>query len=219
MIRRGCARSGDLSEVSAFFGLFRFGATLRPVLRLVGSQQRLSFLWLIGARAIVGFCDLLLAAAMYLLFLLLQGVSPAHYRWWTPGTTLSAALITATLVILRALMDLASTCSVVGHVQTLYEEILLRLTDGYNRMQWVYYAQRNRSELLNQATYTAREAVNFYHLGVEITAAAAVVTVMIVTLVYQSPLTACGLAATVIVCFGAHRFLIRKNLQQSAAER
>jgi hypothetical protein len=49
----------------------RFGEALRSVLRLVGSRQRLSFLWLIAARAMVGFCDL--AAAMYLLFLLLLG--------------------------------------------------------------------------------------------------------------------------------------------------
>jgi ABC-type bacteriocin/lantibiotic exporter with double-glycine peptidase domain len=220
MIRRRRARSGDLSEEKSVLPkLFCIGEALGPVLRLVGSRQYLGFLWLIAARAMVGFCDLLLAAAMYLLFLLLQGVPSTHSHWWMPRTTLAAALLTAALVILRALMDLASTRSVVGHIQTLYTEILLRLTDGYNRMQWVHFAQRNRSELLNQTMYTAREAVNFYHLGVEITAAAGVVMVMTVALVCQNPFAACGLGAAVAVFYGAHRLLIRKNLQRSASER
>jgi ABC-type multidrug transport system fused ATPase/permease subunit len=167
----------------------------------------------------VGFCDLLLAAAMYLLFLLLQGVSPAHYRWWTPRTTLSAASATAALVVLRAVMDIASTRSVVGHIQTLYTEILLRLTDGYNEMEWIRFAQRNRSELVNHSTHTAREAANFYHLGIELTAAAAVVMVMTGALVYQSPAAACGFGAAVSVFYGVHRLLIRNKLQRSATER
>jgi ABC-type multidrug transport system fused ATPase/permease subunit len=220
MICQGRARSGDLSDTESILPkLFGIGEALGPMIHLVGSRQHLWFLWLIAARVMVGFCDLLLAAAMYLLFLFLQGVPSTHSHWWMPRTTLSAALITAALVILRALMDLASTRSVVGHIQTLYAEILLRLTDGYNRMQWAHFAQRNRSELLNQTMYTAREAVSFYHLGVEITAAAGVVIVMTVALVCQSPYAACGLGVAIAVFYGAHRFLIRKNLQRSASER
>jgi ABC-type multidrug transport system fused ATPase/permease subunit len=198
--------------------LLRVGERLRPVLRLVESKQHISFLWLIAARAIVGLCDLSLAAAMYVLFLLLQGGAPAHHRWWTPRTPLSAAAVTAAVVVLRSLMDLASTRAVVGHIQTLYTEILLRLTDGYNKMQWVRFAQRNRSQLLNHAMYTTREAVNFYHLGVELTAATVVLIVMAIALVYQSPAAACGFGAVVSVFYGVHRLLIRKNLQRSATE-
>jgi ABC-type multidrug transport system fused ATPase/permease subunit len=220
MTRRSCTRPEDLSDVKRRFSWpFKFGEGIRSALCLVGNKQRLSLLWLIAQRVAVGFCDLALAGAMYLLFLLLQGASPAHHRWWTPKTTLWAALVTAALVILRALMDLSSTRSVVGHIQDLYTEILLRLTHGYNEMQWIRVAQRNRSELLNHAMYTAREAANFYHLGVEIIAAAAVVMAMTVALIYRSPAAACGLGIAVIVFYGVHRFLIRKKLQQSASER
>jgi len=176
-------------------------------------------MWLIVERVAVGFCDLLLAGAMYLLFLLLQGASPTHHRWWTPKTTLTAALVTAALVLLRTLMDLSSTHSVVGHIQNLYTEILLRLTHGYNEMQWSHYAQRNRSELLNHAMYTAREAANFYHLGIEILASSAVVMAMTLALIYQSPAAACGLCIAVSLFYGVHRLLIRKKLQRYASER
>jgi ABC-type multidrug transport system fused ATPase/permease subunit len=151
--------------------------------------------------------------------MLLQGATPAHYRWWTPRTTLSAASVTAALLLLRTLMDLVSTRSVVGHIQALYTEVLLRLTDSYNDMQWIRFAQRNRSELLNQSIHTAREASNFYHLGVELTASVVVVILMTVALVYQSPTAACGFGATVSVFYGVHRFLIRRKLQRSAADR
>jgi ABC-type multidrug transport system fused ATPase/permease subunit len=167
----------------------------------------------------VGFCDLLLAGAMYLLFLLLQGASPAHHGWWTPKTTLSAAFVTSTLLLLRVLFDLLSTRSVVGHIQGLYTDILLRLTRGYNEMQWARFAQRNRSELLNHTMYTAREAANFYHLGIEITASIIVVAAMTVALIYQSPPAAFGLGVTAAMLYAVHRFLIRGKLQRSASER
>jgi ABC-type multidrug transport system fused ATPase/permease subunit len=116
-------------------------------------------------------------------------------------------------------LDLLSTRSVVRHIQELYTDILLRLTHGYNNMQWVRFAQRNRSELLNHAMYTAREAANFYHLGIEIAAGAIVVAGMTVALVYQSPPMACGLGVTAGMFYGVHRFLIRRKLQRSASER
>jgi ABC-type multidrug transport system fused ATPase/permease subunit len=197
----------------------KFGERLRLALRLVGERHRLSFFLLVAGRVLVGFCDLLLAGAMYLLFLLLQGASPAHRGWWTPRTTLSAALVTAILVVLRVSFDLLSTRSVVGHIQGLYTDILLRLTGGYNKMQWVRFAQRNRSELLNHAMYTAREAANFYHLGIEITASTIVVAAMTIALIYQSPPAAFGLGVTAAMLYAVHRFLIRGKLQRSASER
>ena len=188
-------------------------------LALLGKRQRLSFLLLIVERVLVGFCDLLLAGAMYLLFLSLQGASSVHHEWWIPKTTLSAASLTTALVLLRILLDLTSTRSVVGHVQELYTSILLRLTHGYNNMQWVRFAQRNRSELLNHAMYTAREAVNFYFLGIEITASAIVVAAMTVAIVYKSPTTAIGLGVAAGLFYAVHRFLIRRKLQRAASER
>lgn len=195
------------------------GERLRLALGLAGKKRCRTLLLLVAERVLVGLCDLLLAGAMYLLFMLLQGASPAHHAWWTPKNTLSAAFVTAALVLFRVLLDLFSTRSVVAHIQELYTDLLLRLTHGYNQMQWVRFAQRNRSELLNHAMYTAREASNFYHLGIEIAADAIVVASMTVALVYQSPPAACGLGAMAGLLYGAHRFLIRGRLQRSASER
>jgi|GEM_PF-2084036 len=195
------------------------GGRWRVALALLGKRQRLSFFLLIVERVLVGFCDLLLAGAMYLLFLSLQGASSAHHAWWRPKTTLSAASLTTALVLLRILLDLASTRSVVGRIQELYTSILLRLTHGYNNMQWVRFAQRNRSELLNHAMYTAREAANFYFLGIEITASAIVVAAMTVAIVYKSPTTAIGLGVAAGLFYAVHRFLIRRKLQRAASER
>jgi ATP-binding cassette subfamily B protein len=170
-------------------------------------------------RVIVGCCDLLLAGSMYLLFMRLQAAQSAHHRWWTPSSTLSAAMTTAALVVVRAALDLASTRSLVAHVQNLCTDLLLRLTQGYNELQWVRFAQRNRSELLNHAMSAVREAANFYHLAVEIAASAVVVALMAGALIYQSPPVACVLGVTVAAVYGLHRFLIRVKLQRAAVER
>ncbi|MGB6305447.1 MAG: ABC transporter ATP-binding protein [Acidobacteriaceae bacterium] len=200
-------------------GPFSFAKTMRSAVRLLTSGQRLSFAWLIAERTAVGVFDLLLAAAMYFLFLLLQGGSPSHHFWWIPKTTLSAALITSSLVVVRAAMDLFSTRSVVVHIQNLYKDFLLRLTHGYSEMRWSRFVERNRSELLNHSIYTAREAANFYHHCIELTASVAVVALMTVALVYKSPAAACGLATAVALFYAIHRFLIRERLQLAASER
>jgi ABC-type multidrug transport system fused ATPase/permease subunit len=220
MDAKSCARSKDPSDaVRRMVWRSKLGERLRSALALVGKRRRLSFLLLIAERVLVGCCDLSVAGAMYLLFLLLQGDSPVHHGWWTPKTTLSVAVVTAALVLLRVLLDLLSTRSVVGHIQEFYTDILLRLTHGYNNMQWVRFAQRNRSELLNHAMHTAREAANFYHLGIEIAAGSIVMVCMTIALVYQSPPAACGLGVTAGMFYAVHRFLIRRNVQRSASER
>ncbi len=167
----------------------------------------------------MGICDLLLAGAMYLLFLLLQGRSPSHHFWWIPKSTLTAALITSGLVVLRASIDMFSTRSVVGQIQHLYRDFLLRLTLGYSEMRWSRFVECNRSELLNHSIYTVREAANFYHQCIELIAAVTVVAVMTVALVYQNPAAACGLGTAVALFYAVHRFLIRKQLQLAASER
>ena len=198
---------------------FNVGEGLRSAYCLLGNKQRLSLLWLITERVAVGLCDLLLAVAMYFLFLLLQGASPARHPWWTPKTTLSAALITAVLVVVRALSDFSSTRSVVCHMQSLYTDLLLRLTNGYNELGWIRYTQRNRSELLNHCMYSAREATTFYQFAVELVASVVIVTAMTVALIDKSALAACGLGVTVAAFYGVHRFLLRKKLRRSASER
>ncbi|MGB6975381.1 MAG: ABC transporter ATP-binding protein [Terracidiphilus sp.] len=160
-----------------------------------------------------------MAAAMYLLFMLLQGRSPAHSFSWLPKTTLSAALLTAALVALRAMADLLSAGSLFRHVQHLYTSFLLRLTKGYNQMQWTRFVERNRSELLSRSLYTAREAAEFYQSCVEIAAAATIVAIMVAALIYQSLLAASLLGGALALFYGVHRLLIRNHLQTAASSR
>lgn len=188
-------------------------------MRLLTGRQRLSLMLLMSERIAVGLCDLTVAAAMYFLFLLLQGRSTAHALWWIPKTTLSAAILTSILVALRALMDLFSVESVVRYIQKLYTDLLLRLTQGYSQMQWSRFVMCNRSELSSHALHTAREAADFYHRVIELTAAVVIVLVMAAAIVYQSPIAACGFGAALTGFFALHRFFIRKRLQSSAASR
>jgi ABC-type multidrug transport system fused ATPase/permease subunit len=198
---------------------FNFSEIFRVAYRLMQRRQRLLFAWLVVERVAVGVCDLLVAGAMYLLFLLLQGGRPPHHFWWTPKTTLVAALITAAMIVLRSALDLWATRRVVGYVQNLYKDFLLRLTHGYSEMRWGSFVECNRSELLNHTVNTARDAATFYHYSIEMTAAVAVVLIMTVALIYQSPAAACGLGAAVLLFYGVHRFLIRERLQRAASER
>lgn len=198
---------------------FRVGGKLGVAIRLLGSRQRIALVVLTIERIAVGFCDLAVAAAMYLLFLLLQGRSPAHHLWWIPKTTLSAAVITSILVVLRALIDLFSARSVIHQIQKLYTDLLLRLTRGYNELHWGRFVESNRSELSNHALYTAREASEFYQRCIELTAAVVIVAAMTAALVYQSLIAACAFAVALGAFYGVHRLFIRGTLQQAAERR
>lgn len=195
------------------------GGTLGVAMRLLGNRQRIALALLTLERIAVGLCDLAVAAAMYLLFLLLQDRLPAHNLWWMPKTTLSAAVITSILVVLRALMDLFSARSVIREIQKLYTDLLLRLTQGYNEMHWARFVESNRSELSNHAIYTAREAAEFYQRCIELTAAVVIVVAMTAALVYQSLIAACGFALALGTFYGMHRLFIRGTLQQAAERR
>jgi ABC-type multidrug transport system fused ATPase/permease subunit len=197
----------------------RVDGRLRTAIRLLGNRQRILFLLLTTERIAVGFCDLLVAATMYLLFLLLQGRSPAHHLWWTPKTSLSAALITVILVVVRALMDLFSSRSVFHLIQNLYTDFLLRLTQGYSELQWGRFVECNRGELSNRSIYTACEAADFYHRCIEMTSAVVIVAIMTTALVYQSLIAACAFGLALATFYGVHRFLIRGRLQVAAASR
>jgi ABC-type multidrug transport system fused ATPase/permease subunit len=203
------------------------GATIVPIsgdklmlpFRLVGVRTCLALGLLTLARVVVGLCDLLVATAMYLLFLQFQGGAPAHHFWWTPQTILSAALATALLVCIRTAADILSNRSLVAYVQALYVDFMLRLTTGYGEMKWTRFVQRNRSEMIGHAINSAREAALFYHLCVELIATIAVVIAMIASLVYQSPVAACGLIVLFILFYGVHRTLLREKLQSAASRR
>lgn len=200
-------------------GSSALGGNPGVAMRLLGNRQRIALVLITVERIAVGLCDLAVAAAMYLLFLLLQGRAPAHQFWWMPKTTLSAAAITSILVALRALMDLLSTRSLIHQIQKLYTDLLLRLTQGYNEMHWGRFVESNRSELSNHALYTTREAAEFYHRCIELTAAVVIVVVMTAALVYQSPIAACGFAFALGAFYGLHQLFIRSRLQLAAETR
>ena len=195
------------------------GGNLGVAMRLLGSRQRIALVLITVERIAVGFCDLAVAAAMYLLFLLLQGRAPAHQPSWIPKTTLSIAVITSILVILRTLMDLLSARAVIHQIQKLCTDLLLRLTQGYNEMHWSRFVESNRSELSNHALYTAREAAEFYHRCIELTAAVVIVAAMTTALIYQSPIAACGFAFALSAFYGLHQLFIRSRLQLAAENR
>lgn len=181
--------------------------------------ERLRLIWLTGLRILVGLCDLLLAAAMYALFVLLQGRTSAHHFWWLPQTTLATALAASAVVVLRSVLEIISIQSVVKYIQGFYTNLLLRLTRGYTEMRWDRFVECNRSELLNHTVNTAREASHFYHLSIELAAAITVVAAMTSALIYQSPLAACGLVLAASAFYGIHRLFIRERLRGAAAKK
>lgn len=195
------------------------GWSLRVSIRLLGNRQRLLLLLLTAGRIAVGLCDLAVAAAMYWLFLLLQGRPPGHHLWWTPKTVLSGALVTTILVVLRGLMDIASARSAFRQIQHLHTDFLLRLTDGYTQVQWDRFVEWNRSELAGRALHTTGEAADFYHRCVEMTANVVIVAVMTAALVYQSLAAACCLGVAMGLFYVGNRFLVRKKLQIAASTR
>jgi ABC-type multidrug transport system fused ATPase/permease subunit len=200
-------------------GTARSGSTLRTAIGVLGNRQRLILALLTLGRIAVGFCDLFVAAAMYLLFLILQGRAFEHPHWWTPMTVLSAAVFTTVLVVLRGLTDVFSARTTFRQIQNLHTAFLLRLTEGYSRIQWGRFVEYNRSELSARSLQTTREAADFYHRCIEMTANVVVVAVMTAALVYQSLAAACALGFAVAAFYTGHRFLIRRRLQAAASNR
>jgi ABC-type multidrug transport system fused ATPase/permease subunit len=206
-------------DTAEFEGAARVGGSLRIVIGLLGNRQRLILALLTLGRIAVGVCDLLLAAAMYLLFLLLQGRSKLHHLWWTPNTVLSAAVITMVLVVLRGSTDVFSARCAFRQVQNMHMAFLLRLTEGYSRIQWGRFVECNRSELSGRALHSTREAADFYHRCVEMSANVVIVAAMTAALAYQSPIAACVLGLAVVAFYGGHRLFIRRRLQVAASGR
>jgi ABC-type multidrug transport system fused ATPase/permease subunit len=195
------------------------GSSLGVSIGLLRQSQRAIFLLLTAGRIAVGLCDLSVAAAMYWLFLLLQGRPPKPHLWWTPHTVLSCALVTTILVVLRGVMDIASARFSFRQVQRLHTDFLLRITKGYTQVQWERFVEWNRSELSGRALHTTREAADFYHRCVEMAANAVIVAVMTAALVYQSLSASCALGLVVAAFYAGHRFLIRKRLHAAASSR
>lgn len=186
---------------------------------LLRPGQRFQFTFLAAARIAVGICDLSLAAAMYLLFLLLQGQTPSHQFWWTPKTVLAAALLTSLIVVVRASADIISSRSVFRYIQNLAMDFTFRLTRGYSEMQWVSFVKRNRSQVVNHSMNTARDAADFYHRCIELVSGVVIVALMTAAFVYQSLAAACGFALTLLAFYCVHRLLIRKRVQKAATSR
>ena len=195
------------------------GAKWRRIVRLLDVRQRVVFAMLTGARITVGFCDLALAGAMYLLFLLLQGDAPPNHHGWEPRTALTATLLAAIVLVVRALADVFSSRAVLKQIQSIYSGLLQRLTQGYCEMQWNRFVKLNRSELANHALHTAREAADFYHRCIEMAAGLVTIAAMTAALVYESPIAACAFTGALAVFFFGHRLFIRARVHQAASTR
>ncbi|HEV2276619.1 MAG TPA: ABC transporter ATP-binding protein [Acidobacteriaceae bacterium] len=188
-------------------------------IRLLRERQRFAIAWLTAERIAVGVCDLAVAAAMYLLFLLLQGHVPAHRLWRIPTSTLSVAWLTAGLIALRAGTDVYSARSCLKQIQNLHTDLLSRLTKAYAEMQWMRFVRCNRSELAARALNTTQEAADFYHRCIELTSSVAIVLIIAAALVYQSAVAACAFACALGAFYAVHRFGLRNKLQTAAAAR
>ena len=206
-------------DSAEFNGAPPAGGSFHAALRLLDNRQRIILVLLTLGRIAVGLCDLLVAAAMYFLFLLLQDRGTSHHFWWTPTSVLSAAIVTAVLVVLRGLMDLISARSTFRQIQNLHTTFLLRLTEGYSRIQWSRFIERNRSELSARTLQTTREAADFYHRCIEMTANVVIVAIMTVALAYQSFTVACILGFAIAAFYAGHRLFIRRKLQAAASSR
>src|ERR1700732_2991912 len=99
------ASRSDPRPVEKGEGHVHVGGRFEAAFRLLEHRRYISLLWLIVERVAVGFCDLLVAAALYLLFLRLQANSPPHHLGWAPTSILTIAVITSGLVVVRALLD------------------------------------------------------------------------------------------------------------------
>ena len=192
----------------------------RVALRLLSRRQAELFVWLSAARSVVGFCDLALAVAMYVLFLLVQGHTPARsFFLRAPSTILEAALLTSALVAIRAAVDIVSSRLAFGYIQSLHTDFTLRLTQGFSEMEWNHLVARNRSELTSRALHTTREAADFYHRCIELVSSAVIVAVMTVAFFYQSVLAALVFMCTLAAFYCTHRLIIRKRVQHAALRR
>ena len=183
---------------------------------LMDATAPMRLIWLTSLRITVGCCDLLLAGAMYLVFLYLQGRTPSHWIPFAPKTISTAALSAVVLVILRCCLELLSLRSVVRYVQSIQTELTLRLTRGYTEMEWSHFAERNRSEMLNYAIHLPRDAAFFFHLCIELTASGIVIATMFCALIYQSVPATGWLALCVAIFYLIHRFSIREILRRAS---
>ena len=192
----------------------------RVALRLLSRRQAEQFVWLSAVRSVVGFCDLALAFAMYVLFLLVQGHTPARSLFLrAPDTILEAALLTSALVAIRAAVDIVSSRLAFGYIQSLHSDFTLRLTQGFSEMEWNHLVTRNRSELTSRALHTTREAADFYYRCIELVSSAVIVAAMTVACFYQSAFAALVFMCTLAAFYCAHRLIIRKRVQQAALRR
>ena len=187
--------------------------------RLLSSGQAVLFVLLTAMRVAVGFCDLALAASLYVLFLLLQGHTLAHQYRFIPKSVLEAATLAAVLVVVRAITDVGSARLVFRQIQGLQTDLLLRLTLGYSEMDWTSFVTRNRSELAGHALHATREAADFYHQCVELVAGVMIVAVMTLAFVYQNAFAALGFASTLAALYCVHRFIVRGRVQEAATRR
>ncbi len=194
-------------------------SVLRSPLHLLRPAQRVRVLSLVLERVTLGVCDLLLAGAMYLLFVQLQGGAPQHLRTLLPASTLATTYWTIALVIARLVLDLSAAHGVTRFTQNLYAEFSQRLVSGYSELQWNVFVQRNRTEMVKHAMTTAQDAAYSYQIYIEIVSGTVVIAIMAASLLYQSLAIAAGLVLLVGVLYVLHRVVLQTRIRKAAAVR
>lgn len=189
------------------------------VLQWLDLRTRIALALLIAGRIAVGLCDLLVAAAMYELFLLLQGhpASPFLQRWALSVASIS--VVAVILVVTRTLTDNAVAFLALRRIHSLQTELLVRLVRGYGEMRWDKFIARNRSELVNSAIHTTREVADFYHRWIELAASAAIVALMLLAILWKSPSAACAFTAFLACVYLVHQYGFRTHLRRAAVTR
>ena len=194
-------------------------SVLRSPLHLLRPAQRVRVLSLVLERITLGICDLLLAGAMYLLFVQLQGGAPQHFRTLLPASTLATTYWTVALVIARLILDLSAAHGVTRFTQDLYAAFSQRLVRGYSELQWNVFVQHNRTEMVKHAMTTAQDAAYSYQIYIEIVSGTVVIAIMAASLLYQSLAVAGGLVLLVSVLYVLHRVVLQTRIREAATVR
>jgi len=186
-------------------------------MQLLTPKDRRHLGLLVAFRTSVGFLDLLMAAAFYLLFLLLQGHPlPAAAHLLSGYSFVKLAAITIAITLLRALAEIFSATALARNTSRLHLDLLGRLLQGYRMLRWESFVARNQSELASIAINTSREAAEYYHRLIELIAASITTLAMTSALFYSSPKAAVLLLLMAAGFYALHRWGLRARLRRAA---
>ena len=187
--------------------------------RLLSPVQRLQASFLIFVRILLGGCDLLLAGAMYLLFVQLQGGSVPDLPGLLPNRPLVTTGWTIALIVTRLVLELWVSYGVTRFTQHLYGELSDRLVRGYSELNWDVFVQRNRSEMVKHALTTAQDGAYSLQIYIEMVSGMITIVIMATSLLYQSVAIAGGMVLLVGVLYVLHRAMLQARIRKASTVR